>query len=266
MQTINIQCAGRRSIRKTLCKTATAGNIGVILREMMRYRLMIVLLLAPLLVHAWERRTEGGVSLQYEAEKTLNENRYRNRLSLSADEEIRLVGNNNPVSFDRSVTSVGLNYGLLDNRLKAGAFYSFIYLWNGDYLYEMRNRFYFNLSYRQPLDRQWQILWRGRLQTTLRDENIGSYRVNPRYTMKNKIEIRYHKLGTPFQPYLSCDLSTNLNDDKTRYDIFRARIQAGTAYRLNLTNTLDIFVRWDEYRTEDDPRRIYLGASYSMKF
>jgi hypothetical protein len=265
MQIFNIQNAGRRLIRKTSGRTITAGSIGAVLRKTIKFCLLLFLLI-PIFVQAQERVTQGGLSLQYGAEKDLYGNRHGHQLSLSVDEELRLVGNNNPVSFDRSVTSVGFNYSLLDNRLKTGVFYAFMYLWNGDYLYEMRNRFYFNLSYRQPIDRQWQILWRGRVQSTFRDENTGSYRVNPRYVMKNKFEIRYHKLGTPFQPYLSCDLSTNLNDDITRYDIFRARFQAGTAYRLNLTNILDIFVRWDEYRTGDDPRSIYLGASYSMKF
>jgi hypothetical protein len=238
--------------------------MGVVLRKRINYCLLF--LLFPVLAIAQERGTQGGLSLQYEAEKDLLDNRYGNILSISVDEEIRLVGNNNPASFDRSVTSIGFNYGLFNNRLKTGVYYAFIYLWNGDYLYEPRHRFYFNMSYKQPLDRQWQVLWRGRVQSTLRDENTGMYRVNPRYVMKNKFEVRYHKLGTPFQPYLSCDFSTYLNDNETHYDIARLRFQAGTTYRLNLTNTFDVFIRWDEYRTKDDPRIIYLGASYSMKF
>ncbi|MDR1372702.1 MAG: DUF2490 domain-containing protein [Dysgonamonadaceae bacterium] len=232
----------------------------------MKKIMLYIALIFPVLAVAQSRATQGGLSMSYEGEKDLAEFTYRRPISLGVEEELRFLGNNNPVGFDRSVTSVGLNYPLIPGRLKAGLYYAFIYLWNGDYHYEARNRFYFNLIYKQPLDRQWDVSWRGRVQSTIRDESRGIYRINPRYVLKNKFEVSYHQMGARWGESLSCDFSTNLNDYETHYDFVRLRIQACTTYKFNLTNSIDLFVRWDEYLKYDDPRVIYLGASYKMKF
>jgi hypothetical protein len=221
--------------------------------------ILLALLMLPQTVAAQsERMTRGGLSLAFEGEKDLS-----SLLSLGFDEEVRLVSN--PTGFDRSVSSVGLNYALFNKRVKVGGYYAFIYLYNSKHLYEARNRFYFNLSYKQPLNR-FTLSWRGRAQATVRDENRGDYRVNPRYTMKNKIELEYQVWGKPWKPYVSLDFSTNLNDYVTRYDLERVRTQAGAVWRLDRTRYFDFFVRWDEYLKSDDPRVIYAGAAFKVKF
>jgi hypothetical protein len=235
----------------------------------MKRRLKYYLLLTALLLSCSgfaqqpPRPTDGGASLSFEYEKTL-----RRHLTLGVEEELRFITNR--IGFDRSVTSGGLEYAFLGDRAKIGAWYAFIYLYNNDFLFEPRHRFYINLSFKENLaaynaSLPLTLSWRGRIQETIRDENHGSYRINPRYVMKNKFEADWQIWGRPWKPYISCDISTNLNDPETRYDLARLRFQAGAVRRLNRTDYINFFVRWDEYRTENDPRVVYLGFAFKIK-
>ncbi|MDR1814826.1 MAG: DUF2490 domain-containing protein [Tannerella sp.] len=220
---------------------------------------ILLFLLTPIVLNAQpQRETKGGAVMSLNVEKDLP---LRN-MSVNFEEELRLI--TAPNVYDRTVSSLGIDYALLDRKIKIGAYYAFIYLYNNDFLYEARHRFYFNLSYRQNVE-QFTFSWRVRLQETLRDENRGSYRVNPRYVMKNRLEAEYAVWGKPWKPFLSCDFSTNLNDDETRYDLVRLRFQAGANWRINRTTSMDFYLRWDEYLKDDDPRVISIGAAYKMK-
>jgi hypothetical protein len=216
------------------------------------------LLLFPIVAFSQPKReTKAGALLSFELEKKLSQT-----FSLNFAEEVRFQTNN--IGFDRNILSLGADYSFWEKRFKAGAYYAFLYLYNNDYRFEMRNRFYANLSFKHsftPIN----LSWRGRIQATLRDENRGNYKVNPRYVLKNKVEIEYEIWGKPFKPYLSCDLSINLNDPVTRYDPTRLRFQLGTTWRINRTDYLDFFLRYDEYLKNDDPRVFSIGVGYKMK-
>jgi len=218
---------------------------------------IILLLFLPLTLSAQPpRETQGGAIASFGAEKELLRN-----LDLRFEEELRLLATANV--YERTVSSLGLDYSLINKKLKVGAYYAFIYLYNNDYLYESRHRFYLNLTYRQNLE-PFTLSWRTRLQTTLRDESRGSYRVNPRHVLKNRLEITYAIFGKPWKPFLSFDLSNYLNDAETRLDPVRLRTQAGVSHRINRTNTIDFFIRWDEHFIAPDPRIISLGAAYKI--
>jgi hypothetical protein len=177
------------------------------------------------------------------------------------EEEVRLI--DNTIGFDRSVTSLGIDYALFDRKLKFGAYYAFIYLYNNDFLFEPRHRAYFNLSYKETVNR-FTFSWRGRLQGTYRDENRGEYKINPKYGMKNRFQIEYSVWGRPWKPFISCDLSTDLNNPAGN-DLTRIRYQAGTAWRLNRTDYMDFFLRYDQYRDTREPDVISVGVTYKYK-
>ena len=226
---------------------------------MYRIKYLLFFLLIPALSFSQsERETNVGASLAVDLEKDLS--RF---LSLGFEEEVRLVDNN--VGFDRSVTSLGLDYSLFDKRVKLGAYYAFIYLYNNDYLYESRHRYYFNISYKQPVN-SFTFSWRGRVQGTYRDENRGEYKINPKYMMKNKFEVGYTIWGSPWKPFLSCDFSTKLNDPVAGYELSRMRFQGGVSWRLDRTTYLDFSVRHDRYLSDDDPNVWAVGVTYKMKF
>ncbi|MDR0844566.1 MAG: DUF2490 domain-containing protein [Tannerella sp.] len=214
--------------------------------------------LSPFSLSAQERETDLGASFSLEMEKDLN--RY---FSLGVEEEVRLKDTNK--GFDRNITALGVEYSFLNKRMKAGAYYAFIYLYNSNFLYEPRHRYYLNLSYKQPLG-DFTLFWRGRLQGTYRDESRGEYKINPKYIMKNKVELEYAFWGKPWKPYLSCDFYTSLNDPVMGYELSRMRYQGGVNWRLNRTDYLGFFLRYDHYLSADDSHTVSVGVTYKMKW
>jgi hypothetical protein len=220
-------------------------------------KLLIFFLLLSVSSFAQSRKeTDVGASLSLELEKELN--RF---FSLSMEEEIRLL--DSPTGFDRSVTSLGLDYALFGRKLKFGAYYAFIYLYNNDHLYEPRHRYYFNLSYKETIN-QFTLSWRGRVQGTYRDENRGEYKINPKYGLKNKFQVEYAIWGSPWKPFISCDLSNDLNNPMGNA-LTRIRYQGGTGWRLNRTDYLDFFVRYDQYMAGDEHNGVSIGVGYKIK-
>ena len=209
-----------------------------------------------LMTYAQRNDTNLGMSFSGDLEKSLN-----HRWDLSIGEEVRLL--NNSTVFNRSTTSIGLDYTIFDRRVKIGAYYAFIYLHNDDYLYEIRHRYYFNLLYKETLGR-YTLSWRGRFQGTQRDENRGMYKVNPKYVMKNKFQVEYSVWGRPWKPFISGDLSTELNNPMGN-ELTRIRYEAGTAWRLNRTDYLEFFVRFDQYTDSQEPYVLALGIGYKLK-
>ncbi|MDR1524853.1 MAG: DUF2490 domain-containing protein [Tannerella sp.] len=202
------------------------------------------------------KETDGGATFAFELEKE-----YSRFFSLSIEEEVRLISNR--VNFDRSVTSLGADCSLFDRRLKVGAHYAFIYLYNDDYLYEPRHRIYLNILYKETFE-PITLSWRGRLQSTFRDENHGAYRINPKYVLKNRIRAEYAIWGSPWKPFLSCEFSNDLNDPESNAPA-RFRYEGGASWRLNRTDYLDLFVRFDRYTSGKDPNAVFLGVEYKIK-
>jgi hypothetical protein len=202
------------------------------------------------------KETNGGAAFAFELEKECS--RF---FSLSVEEEVRLISNS--TGFDRSVTAIGADCALADRRLKIGAHYAFLYLYNNDYLYEPRHRIYLNVLYRETVA-PFTLSWRGRLQSTFRDENRGSYRVNPRHVLKNRIRAEYSIWGSPWKPFLSCELSNDLNDPESNTPT-RIRYQGGASWRLNRTDHLDFFIRFDRHTSGKDPNAVLLGVEYKIK-
>jgi len=236
---------------------------------------LTILLLFPALAFAqYEQGTRGGLSLGFDGEKRLS-----HKIYLGFSQEFRLAAVASPytetnsifsplpdLDYDRSITSVGLDYSIIAKRLKAGVYYTFLYVMNNDYLYEPRHRMHLSLTYKHPFAHQWSVSWQAKGQVTLRDEERGDYRVNPRFVLKNRFKIDYQIWGKPFKPFLTVGTVNYLNDDRARYDFQRLRTTLGIEWRINRTNFIDFFGRWDEYLTDTDPRVISLGVNYKMDF
>lgn len=219
-------------------------------------RLLFLLFISLPVLAQSEKENHYGASLSVELEKDLN--RF---FSLALEEEVRLK--NNPVGFDRSVTTFGFDYALFDRKLKFGVYYAFIYLYNDDSFFEPRHRSYFNISYKETRE-AFTFSWRGRLQGTYRDENRGRYKINPKYGMKNKIQIEYSIWGSPWKPFISCDISNDLNNPAGN-ELTRFRYQGGVVWRLNRTDYFEFFARYDQYTAGNEANILAIGVSYKMK-
>ena len=224
---------------------------------MIRLKTLILLTLFSCIVFAQEQETDLGAILSVELKKDLN-----HKIGISFEEELRLLNNN--VNFDRIASTVGLDYAIIDKKLKVGVYYSYIYMYNSDYLYESRHRYSLSLSYKEPIGK-FTLSWRSRLQGTYRDENRGEYKINPKYILRNKFEVTYSIFGAPWKPFLSCEISNTLNDPLGN-EISKARIQGGTSWRLDRTTYLEFFLRDDEYFSAKDPRVFSIGATYKKEF
>jgi hypothetical protein len=161
------------------------------------------------------------------------------------------------------MTSLGADYSIISKRLKAGAYYCFIYTYNSDFYYETRHRFYLSLSYKQPLG-DFTLSWRGRFQGTNRDESRGQYKINPKYVLRNKLDLEYSIFGSPWTPYISADFST-LTNDPMGNELYRIRYQGGVNWRLNRTDYMKFFVRFDDNFPGKEPNVISLGVGYQIK-
>ena len=218
--------------------------------------LSLLLISLPVIARSGDD-TDIGLNLSYDADKQLIEN-----LNLSAGAEVRFKTNG--VGFERTTATAGLDYAFWKKRVKVGAFYEFIYRYNNNYFFDPRHRYYFNLSLRETFGR-FTLLWRGRAQGTYRQENRGQYKINPKYVLRNKFEVEYSIWGKPWKPYVSAELFTELNNPMGN-DLTRVRTESGAEYRINRTNYLTLYLRWDEYLVNNTPRVISLGAAYKMKF
>ena len=219
---------------------------------------LLMLVSLPVLSQS-DKETRLGTMMAIEVEKELSR-----KFSGVLEEEVRLIDNR--IGFDRSVTTLGFNYSFLNQKAKVGAYYAFIYLYNSDYLFEPRHRFYLNLSYKEVFE-PFTFSWRGRLLSTYRDEDIDSYNINPKYVMKNKLEVAYTIWGSPWKPYVSCDFSTMLNDPMTTgYYLTRMRFLGGVTWRLNRTTYLDFFLRYDKEMDRRDPDVLSIGVNYKIRF
>jgi hypothetical protein len=226
--------------------------------EKITYHILLLLVFPFSLFAQTQRGMDYGAAFSLTGEKDLS--RF---FTLSMDEEIRIVDNN--IGFDRSVTSLGLDYSFFDRKAKVGAYYAFIYLYNNDFLYESRHRYYLNVSYKETFE-PFILSWRGRLQGTYRSEDRGAYKINPKYVMKNKFEAAYMIWGSPWRPYLSCDISTSLNDPVREYELLRIRYEGGVNWRLDRTTYMEFFLRLDKYLSDTDPHKLSIGVNYKVKF
>lgn len=216
----------------------------------------ILLLIALPAAAQGERSTGYGASMAVEVSKDIG--RF---FSVSAEEELRLISR--PNGFERNVTSFGLDYAVFDRRLKFGLYYAFIYLYNNDQLYEPRHRSYFNISYKETCE-PFTFSWRGRVQGTTRDECRGRYKTNPKYGMKNRLQVEYTLWGSPWKPFVSCDLSNDLNNPAGNA-LTRFRYQGGVTWRLNRTDYLEFFGRYDQYTDAREENVLSLGVKCTVK-
>lgn len=224
---------------------------------MSKYSVFIVLLFISFSLLGQERETDLGAIFTVRLNKDLNRH-----FGLSFEQEVRLLTNN--TGFDRSMSSLGVDYTIVKG-LKAGVFYNYMYLYNSNFLYESRHRYYANLSYKYGVNRKLTLAWRTRFQGTCRDESRGEYKINPKYILRNKLEAEYNILGTRWKPYLSAEAANTLNDPLGN-EIYKLRFQGGTSWRWDRTTYLEFYLRTDEYLTGQDPRVISIGVGYKKNF
>jgi hypothetical protein len=183
-------------------------------------------------------------------------------VTASASQELRF--NQNYTNFDRSLTSVGLDYTILSKLLKAEAEYDFI-CQNQIGYFEIRHRVALGLS-ATAKSYSFYFKLRTKLQSTFRDETRGDYKFNPKYVWRNKFECSYTIFGSPVKPFASAEVFCPLNSVHGFFmDGYRAT--AGVKYRTSAHVTWEFLLRCDQEIQQANPKRIFytgVGWNYDL--
>ena len=182
---------------------------------------------------------------------------------ISLTQDLRF--NENLTNYARFKTAVGVDYSILPKKLKVGVIYSFLNKENSDFYYDNRHRFTAQLSYRESFP-HWRFSWRGRFQSTLRDEDYGDYKVNPKNYLRNKFQVNYILRGSRFKPLASCEFYYQLNNPDHNV-IDQIRTTVGCDYILTRNSSLEVFLRYDKEIQVRNPANVYMfGVFYKYDF
>lgn len=205
------------------------------------------------------------------------------RLTVSVREEARFYDCFS--TLERSYTSLGATYKL-NNWVKAGVNYDFIAVAPevSEPSWTRRHRFQGSLtaSYGRGM---FKASLRGMAQMMHRTDDINLFQ-QPRnaWALRTRLKASYEVLGTPFTPFLSCELlcplnavdyaslGDNVKGSTTNSVIYgdaylnRVRIQAGTEYYINKRNSLDFYLMCDlESDRKVDATRYGVPKSYDLE-
>lgn len=182
---------------------------------------------------------------------------------LSLEQELRFYKGLS--SLNRSSTSIGADFTIVRRLLKAEVDYVLMYRREDIGQYEYRHRLTAGFVVQQRYNR-FIFKLRTRGQATLRNENRGDYKYNPKYVWRNRLQIDYNIRKSPFRPYVSAEIFCPIN---TNYGFFMDsyRLVAGTKYSLSKQSELDFQIRFDQEIQVANPQNIlYGGIGWSYSF
>ncbi len=184
------------------------------------------------------------------------------KLQLEVAESFRLRESLGEI--DRSETSLDLSYKFF-KFLKAGGVYDFICYNHPTKDWEARHRYKIYVTGDFSINR-FNISVREMFQSTYR---VGveetSTRANPKMILRSRVMAEYDIKGSRFTPYLSAEYYNTLNDP-VKNELIKTRYTAGTKYKINKRNCLEIFYRHISEKDEDDVEGSnILGIGYSYK-
>lgn len=93
------------------------------------------------------------------------------------------------------------------------------------------------------------------------DTKVEQKSAKDRFVLRSKISVQYDVRHSPFAPFASVDYGCGLN-----YSTSKWKLTAGTDYKLNKTNKLSAFYRFQHDNDDDEPNGHIIGVAYSVKF
>ncbi len=204
------------------------------------------------------RDFDWGTALGIELKKKVS-----NKLNFGLSQEFRF--NDQATNLYRSASQVGLECNFLRKICKVGLFGTFIRKENDQKQFESQYRLGADLSAKADKG-SFSFSWRTRMLSTFRDESVGSYKVNPKLSLRNRIQIDYSLFSLPLKPYISCEPFVYLNAQGGAY-LNNVRYRLGTDYRLNKRSSWDAGLRLDhEMQVINTSRYLSLDIAYTYKF
>lgn len=166
---------------------------------------------------------------------------------------------------DRFSHALELSYKPL-KYLKVGGAYNLINFNHDKRGWEIRHRYYFYATGSVNVGR-FGFSLRERFQSTKRQGvEETAKRANPKLYLRSRLKVDYDIPKSKFEPFVSFELFNTLNNPQEN-TMDRWRGIAGTAFKLNKKNTLEVYYRYTNYKDDDEDTDIHqIGAGYSFKF
>ncbi|GGJ88270.1 DUF2490 domain-containing protein [Parabacteroides faecis] len=222
-------------------------------------QLKILFFTASLLtIHTLSAQDDLGSSLSADITKRIIPG-----LNLSLEEDFRLRDNLSEV--DRFSTTLELSYKPW-KFLKLGGAYNLINYNHETKGWEVRHRYYFFATGSYRINR-FTVSLRERFQSTYR---VGvketSKRANPKLYLRSRLEVEYDIRNCKFEPFASVELYNTLNDPQGN-KMNKLKYTAGSKYRLNKRNSLQLYYRYVNFKDDDEGNgKHMIGLGYSYKF
>jgi len=175
--------------------------------------------------------------------------------SVKMEQELRF--NKRLTTYDRSLTSIAVDYSFFRKAMKASLDYDFIHQRQNE-IFEFRQRSSFSLSAKYDID-AFEFEFRTRGQSTWRDEKRGDYKFNPKYVWRNKLECAYKIFGSPVKPFISSEIFCPLNSVHGFF-MDGYRFTLGAKYRINIRTSMSFLVRYDQDVQQANPKGILYGG------
>ena len=204
------------------------------------------------------KKWDAGVALQIEEDLRFD---LGGRLSELAGTATTPAVSAVPASFNKSYTTLSLSYKHPRFKyLKGDAGYTLKIMGNknwSDVNKWMRHRLFFSLtgSYRYE---QWSFSLRERFMTEIRMGDIDQLAEGSKilyehnradWFLRSKIEVAYHVMSKPLKPYVWIEMVNTLNANEVQNNgaqyIRRVRTTIGTVWKINRSNALDFYYRFN---------------------
>jgi len=212
------------------------------------YFLLFITWFIPCNTHSQTNDIGGIGSISFSKE-------FSRSLDMSFEQELRL--NKNFSSFDRTMSSLGLDYTLIRKLLKAELNYDLIYQNQVSY-FEFRQRASAALAFQRKTHRfEFKLKTKG--QMSWRDQDYGDFSYNPKYLWRNKLECAYDIFGSPIKPYISAEIFCPINGKKGFYmDSYRAVL--GAKYKTSSRTSFNFMLRFDQEIQQSNPKTMLYGG------
>jgi len=200
---------------------------------------------------------DAGLWLGLKFEKKLH-----NWAELALSQEMRF--NENISELGTAFTELSYSTGWHSN-FNGGIAYRFIQKRQLDDSYEIRHRYFLELSYRYKFNRAFSLTLRERFQNQYKDINRMSDGITKEYSLRSKMSLKYNP-AKKLTLDASCEIFYQLNNPEGN-EIDNLRYGLGAGYKLTKKQSIEIFYLIDQEIHVNDPWTSYvLGLGYSFEF
>lgn len=189
------------------------------------------------------------------------EKKVHNWAGLALSQEMRF--NENISELGTAFTELSYSTGWHSN-FNGGIAYRFIQKRQVDDSYEIRHRYFLELSYRYKFSRAWSLTLRERFQNQYKDINRMSEGITKDYSLRSKMSLKYNPIKK-LTLDASCELFYQLNNPDGN-EIDNLRYGLGAEYKLTKKQSTEVFFLIDQEIHVNDPWTSYvIGLGYSIE-